>query len=74
MNRQGYDLTYDELTDRWVVHKGPQTFGLHCGECFELRIGNRSISCRLEYGQQWYVVIDDTRLNLRIWDTYKVKI
>ncbi|GAB6172953.1 hypothetical protein JCM15765_24310 [Paradesulfitobacterium aromaticivorans] len=73
MKRSYYDLKYDRKADRWTVNLGSHTYGLHCGECFELRIGDRNIPCRLEYGNAWYVILDDTRFNLRIRDTYKVK-
>lgn len=74
MKRQRYDLKYDQDADRWMVHMGGHSYGLHCGEWFELRIGDRSVPCCLEYDQQWYVIIHDTRFDLRVRDTYKVKI
>jgi len=74
MKRQQYDLKYDQASDRWMVYMRGQSFGLHCGECFELRIGDRSVACSLEYDQQWYVIMYGTRFNLRNRDTYKVNL
>lgn len=72
MKRQSYDLKYDSKADRWTVHMNGYSYGLHCGECFELRIGDKSIPCRLEYDNAWYVIMHDTRFDLRTRNTYKV--
>ena len=74
MKRQCYDLKYDSEADRWMVHMGNSSYGLHCGECFELRINNKSIPCRLEYDDAWYIIMHDTRFDLRTRSTYKVKV
>jgi len=67
-------LKYDGKADRWMVHMGGYSYGLHCGECFELHIGDNSIPCRLEYSDEWYVIMHDTRFNLRVQNIYRVKI
>lgn len=74
MKRQSYELKYNSEADRWMVHIDGYRYGLHCGECLELRIGNTRIPCRLEYDDTWYVIMHDTRFNLRIRNTYKVRI
>lgn len=74
MKRQRCNLKYDHETERWMAHMDNNCYGLHCGEGLEIRIGNQSIPCSLEYDGTWYVIMQDTRFNLRIQNTYKAKI
>jgi hypothetical protein len=68
------EMMYDHIQDRWIVELNDCPYGLHCGECFELIIGLNNLSCRLERDSQWYIMMEDVRLNLRAHDTYKVNI
>lgn len=68
------DLIYDNDLECWMVELNGRTFGLHCGECFELVIGNNRVPCRLELDNHWYVIIDESRFNLRAKEVYKVVI
>lgn len=70
----GVEMKYDPQQDRWVVVMGHREYGLHCGEYFEIWIGKTSIACRLELGNDWYIIMQDARFNLRTQDTYRVKI
>ncbi|TWH59331.1 hypothetical protein DesLBE_3706 [Desulfitobacterium sp. LBE] len=74
MKRQWCSLKYDGEIDRWVAHRGKNCYGLHCGEGLEVCIGNHNIPCSLEYDDTWYVIMQDTRFNLRTQNTYKAKI
>ncbi|MCL4439689.1 MAG: DUF5348 domain-containing protein [Firmicutes bacterium] len=53
---------------------GHREYGLHCGEYFEIWIGKTSIACRLELGNNWYIIMQGVRFNLRTQDTYRVKV
>jgi hypothetical protein len=66
------EMRYDEEHGRWTARLGGRDYGMHCGECFELMIGQNMIPCRLEMDQHWYVIIEDVRLNLRTRDSYRV--
>ncbi|WP_245554830.1 DUF5348 domain-containing protein [Cohnella laeviribosi] len=46
---------------------------MHCGECFEIRVGDRGIRCRLELDRNWYVIMREARFNLRSKDIYQVR-
>lgn len=74
MIRQWNKMTYDRDMDRWVVHLEDSLYGLHCGECLEIRIGDRGVPCRIELDREWYVVMREARFNLRKRDAYQVEI
>mgnify|MGYP001409542328 CR=1 FL=1 len=66
------EMVYDDDLERWMIDLDGRYYGLHCGECFELVIGIMKIPCRLELDSQWYVMMQEVRLNLRPKDTYRV--
>lgn len=66
-------MTYDYSQDRWTVDLGARRYGLHCGECFSVLLGDTGIPCRLEYADRWYVIMPGARFDLRIHDSYKVE-
>jgi hypothetical protein len=68
-----HKVTYDSEYDGWVVHIDGKKYGLHCGECMELRIGGRGIPCRLELDRDWYVVMREAAFNLRKKETYQIQ-
>ncbi|AEF93203.1 hypothetical protein Desca_0653 [Desulfotomaculum nigrificans CO-1-SRB] len=72
MMRRGVEMRYDSQQDRWVVVLGNREYGLHCGEYFQLLVGKTNIACRLELDSEWYVIMQDVRLNLKIQETYRV--
>lgn len=67
-------MTYNYEQDRWIVDTGDYSYGLHCGEVFNLLIGSTSIPCRIEYDHQWYVIMPGTRFNLRNKNSYMINI
>ncbi|MDC3413802.1 DUF5348 domain-containing protein [Aquibacillus sp. 3ASR75-11] len=68
------DMIYDNNRECWMMERNGRTFNLHCGECFELIIGNSKMPCRLELDNQWYVIIHESRFNLRVREVYKIVI
>jgi hypothetical protein len=67
-------MSYDQIQDQWYVVLSGREYGLHCGESFELYIGRKAIPCQLELADKWYVIMEDTRLDLREDDHYTVNI
>lgn len=74
MKRQWFDMKYDRELGNWVVVMGGHEYGLHCGEWFDLSLGETSIPCRLELDRQWYVVMCGVRFHLHPKETYKVEV
>lgn len=68
-----YEMTYSSDYAGWVVHMGGKMYGLHCGECMELRIGDRGVPCRLELDREWYVIMREASFNLRKKHIYQIQ-
>lgn len=51
-------LIYDPNSDRMDVRFGVEEYygGLHCGECFDVLIGNHWKPTRIEMAETWYLV------------------
>lgn len=63
--RQG-NLFYDSDMERYDIRFGIASFygGLHCGECFEVKVKNQWVPVRIELGEKWYLVgLPVTRLD-----------
>ncbi|QQK74890.1 DUF5348 domain-containing protein [Salicibibacter cibarius] len=69
-----YSMHYDQHQDQWSVELQGRKYSLHCGESFELYIGRKSIPCRLELANKWYVIMGDVNLDLRESDQYMIKL
>jgi hypothetical protein len=67
-------MTYNEELERWEVHMDGWFDDLRCGECLRIQIGGKGIPCRLELDQDWYVIMEEARFNLRKKDLYQVEI
>ena len=67
-------ITFDYPGNRWIAQHPKGHYSLHCGDCFHLHINGKYIPARIELGWQWYVILGDTRLDLREQDTYWIKI
>jgi hypothetical protein len=65
-------MTYSPKSERWGVHMDGWFAGYHCGESLVIRIGDKGVECRMEYDQEWYVIMKEARFNLRKKDTYQV--
>nr|WP_281180407.1 DUF5348 domain-containing protein [Paenibacillus tianmuensis] len=66
-------MVYDRDGGCWVVWMKGATFVVHCGECFEIRVRDRGIPCRLELDRDWYVIMREARFNLRNKDSYQIR-
>ncbi len=57
-HRRHGTLIYDPNSDRMDVRFGVEEYygGLHCGECFDVLIGNRWKPTRIEMAETWYLV------------------
>lgn len=69
-----YRMKFDPETDRWVVKIRGSTYGLHCGEYLEIRVGDEGIPCRLECCGDWSVDMEEVRFDLRRKDCYDIRL
>ncbi|WP_080831896.1 DUF5348 domain-containing protein [Cohnella massiliensis] len=70
--KEKHTIMFDKDRQRWfVIDEG---YGLHCGECFSLYIGDKPVLCRLEFDSDWYVIMDGVRFYLRTQDKYLIAI
>ena len=74
MRSHWYPMMFDPETDRWVVKIRGNTYGLHCGDCFEIRIGDQGVPARLELGRSWFVEMQKIRFDLRLQDIYQIRL
>lgn len=51
-------LFYDTETGRYDIRFDLESFygGLHCGECFDVKVKNVWVPVRIEMGDDWYLV------------------
>lgn len=75
MKRQWLDMIYDREQERWGVVMDEEVYSMHCGEKFEIYLGNQqSCICRLELDQEWYVIMGEISFQLRNKQTYWIAI
>ena len=55
--REG-NLFYDTESGRYDIRFGMESYygGLHCGECFEVKINDVWVPVRIEMDEDWYLV------------------
>ena len=55
--REG-NLFYDKESGRYDIRCGMESYygGLHCGECFEVKINDVWVPVRIEMDEDWYLV------------------
>ena len=55
--REG-NLFYDKESGRYDIRFGIESYygGLHCGECFEVKINDVWVPVRIEMDEDWYLV------------------
>lgn len=59
-------LVYDSAVGRYDIRFGLESYygGLHCGECFDVKVKEVWIPVRIEMGEDWYLVgIPRTKLS-----------
>lgn len=67
-------MQFHDESERWTFHVGDrQPYGLHCGDLFEIKIGERYHPCRLEMASDWYVLFSGATLQLIRSQTYQVR-
>lgn len=51
-------LIYDRELDRYDIRFSADEYygGLHCGECFEVKLDKEWIPTRIELARDWYLV------------------
>ena len=52
------NLFYDKESGRYDIRFGMESYygGLHCGECFEVKINDVWVPVRIEMDEDWYLV------------------
>lgn len=65
-------MRYDDAQEQWCIDIKGKEYSLHCGESFELFIGSKPIPCCLELASKWYIIMGNTRFDLREGDQYMV--
>jgi hypothetical protein len=68
-----YKMIYDPDYSGWMVHMQEKKYGLHCGECMELRVGDRGVPFRLELEGDWYVIMNGASFTLRKKQIYQIR-
>ncbi len=55
--REG-NLFYDRESGRYDIRFGIVSFygGLHCGECFDVKVKDAWVPVRIEMDEEWYLV------------------
>lgn len=51
-------LFYDKESGRYDIRFGIDSVygGLHCGDCFDLKVDNAWVPARIEIEEEWYLV------------------
>ena len=51
-------LVYDSRMERYDIRFDLCVYlgGLHCGQCFDVKLGGKWIPTRIEMGEDWYLV------------------
>lgn len=70
MQEQG-ELTYCPETDRWVFTSTLSSYSLHCGEALRLWLDGKWLPCRIELGNQWYVIFRNAAFDLKPGQVYR---
>lgn len=57
-NKTEGTLFFDPESGRYDIRFGMDSFygGLHCGECFEVKVNNTWVPVRIEMRDDWYLV------------------
>ena len=57
-NKTEGTLFYDPESGRYDIRFGLESFygGLHCGECFEVKVKDTWVPVRIEMDEDWYLV------------------
>lgn len=66
MSRKEGILIYDFQQDRYDILFGIEEYygGLHCGDCFDVLIGDKWEPTRIEKSKDWFLVEIDRKIDL----------
>lgn len=68
-------LLYDAKYDCWEVWDAyPEPALVHCGEAFDLKVGDDFLPCRIEMDRQWIVYFRNTRFVLHPDMSYWIRV
>lgn len=67
-----YSMNYDQNQKQWFVKIQEKVYALHCGEVFQLFIGQKAVPCQLELAEKWYVIMSNTSFELRENEQYMI--
>ena len=58
MKKREGALWYDKESGRYDIRFGLEEYygGLHCGECFDVKVEGKWIPVRIEMEEDWYLV------------------
>lgn len=58
MKKREGALWYDKESGRYDIRFGVKEYygGLHCGECFDVKVEEKWIPVRIEMAEDWYLV------------------
>lgn len=58
MKKREGALWYDKESGRYDIRFGLEEYygGLHCGECFDVKVEGKWIPVRIEMDEDWYLV------------------
>lgn len=58
MKKREGALWYDKESGRYDIRFGLEEYygGLHCGECFDVKVEGKWIPVRIEMNEDWYLV------------------
>ncbi|MCZ8514741.1 DUF5348 domain-containing protein [Paenibacillus filicis] len=77
MKRTGLDgrILYDAQTGRWKIWDAyVQPAAVHCGESFEMKVGDDFLPCRIEMDSEWVVYFHNTRFHLHPDVSYWIRV
>jgi len=66
-----YDVRHNRW-EMWDVYANPVS--LHCGEAFEMKVGEQFMPCRIELDHEWVIYFRNTRFHLHPDVSYWVRV
>jgi len=68
-------ILYDLQTQRWEIWDAyANPMAIHCGESFEMKVGENFLPCRIEMDSEWVVYFQNTRFHLHPNVSYWIRV
>ncbi|CAM4026691.1 DUF5348 domain-containing protein [Paenibacillus alkaliterrae] len=68
-------MLYDARYDRWTVWDlYAKPCPLHCGEAFDLKVGQHFLPCRIEMDCEWFIEFSNTKFYLHPDVSYWIRV